>query len=359
MLSVHLYRQSQHTAAIAQEKRTVTVNKKNEQQTHQGPQEFKREGKSSGEEEVTMIPLEDVTLISSKSESKQGFQADVKSHTTPYYEYSENCCDRCCAGLLKCCRKTRDCCCSCCQKETKVDPLVRNTTTIFSDEDPNHSTHFEEEHVPFLEVKEGYCTPCCNIFRCWCCRTKKLVDLIKRTDTKANRRAQRVITITVEYSKYSNLDSATNARLLSNEQQVAYYKEKFQPDTKLKFYLINDTEYDASNFEVKRQQAEVLCKAVMQLKGMRNHYPSETELEKILDQPIKRTFGAVYAESTLQLPFDSSSRTTGREDSQIQQLPQSSQPRAIPQQRPTTPKYHDETETKVVEQDINKQDDDS
>jgi hypothetical protein len=77
MLSVHLYRQSQHTAAIAQDKRTVTVNNKNQQQTQQGPQEIKKEGKSTGEEEVTMIPLEDVTLISSKSESKQGFQTDV------------------------------------------------------------------------------------------------------------------------------------------------------------------------------------------------------------------------------------------------------------------------------------------
>jgi len=207
--------------------------------------------------------------------------------------------------------------------------------TIYN-EDPNRITNFVEEHLPVPKEKES----CCDRFRCWCCRKKKLVDLIKRTNTVAERQAQRVITITIEYSKYSHLDSASNARLLSREDQVAYYKEKFEPVPPLKFYLVNNTEFDLRNFEQNRKQAETLCRTVMQLKGMIDHYPSDNELDNILDQSHMRRFGDEYDEPILQFPFDSTK--TERRD------PQSPQ-----QQRPTTSEYHDEAEKKVVEPDIN------
>ena len=68
--------------------------------------------------------------------------------------------------------------------------------------------------------------------------------------------------------------------------------------------MINDTEFDPGNFETKRQQAEALCRTVMHLKGMAGDYPSETELDSILDQPLRRTFGDLYNEPKLQLTLN-------------------------------------------------------
>jgi hypothetical protein len=42
----------------------------------------------------------------------------------------------------------------------------------------------------------------------------------------------------------------------------------------------------------------------MHLQGMRNYYPSETELDKILEQPHQIVFGTVFQEPVLQLERD-------------------------------------------------------
>ena len=347
MLSVHLYRKSLHQGDIIQDGRVITTDSNNEQQSFQGPQQRKREERSTTEEEVIMIPLEDVTIISSKLEVEQGIEADSNSKTEYIYKESENCCDTCYAGLLGCCRKTRDYLCCCCQKEKKVAPLVVSTITVFTDKNPNRITGSKIEHITPPEEKEDCCTRCCNPFRCWCCRKKKLVDIIKRTDTVAEQRARRVMTISIDYSKYSNLDSASNARLLSTEQQLAYYKDNFKPDTKLKFYLVNNTEVDSSNFELKKKQAETLCRTVMQLKAMRNFYPSEDELEKILDQSLKRTFGDIFYEPVLQLSLNST--TTESADASTCGLPPINQQRRIGHKPTTTSEEHAEAEKKVDE----------
>ena len=302
MLSVHLYRHSQFKADMNRKNQTVTVNNNNQQQTHQGPQEEKKEEKSSSEEEVIMVPVEDVLIISSKAEMRKGVHADAKSHVHPVYADSENCCDRCCDDLASCCRKIRDCCCCCCQNQ--VAPVAQDTTTILVDGDPNRRNSYREEDLPVPKLKEGCCTQFCNRFRCWCCRKRMLVRLIKKTATTAEQEAKRVITITIQYSKYSNLDSATHTRLISDEQRKNHYDSKFKPDEELKFHLVSNTEFDRTNFELRRKEAEILCRTVMQLKGMRNHYPSENELEKILALPYKKTFGDVYDEPELQLRLD-------------------------------------------------------
>jgi hypothetical protein len=103
MLAVHLYDRSQYKAKIDQNNRTITVDTNNQQQTYQGPQQSKKEEKATGEEDLIMLPVEDITLISAKSETKEGVQADAKSKTEYVYDTSENCCDRCCASLLDCC----------------------------------------------------------------------------------------------------------------------------------------------------------------------------------------------------------------------------------------------------------------
>ncbi|CAF2663838.1 unnamed protein product [Rotaria sp. Silwood2] len=258
-----------------------------------------------------MLPVEDVLLISVKSEIKTGIQADIKSEITPIYAESENCCD----SLLSCCRKTHDYCCCCCRQKTKVTPFVHNTTTIFHDEDPNRRTNVAEEHLPVPNVKED----CCNCFRCWCCRIKKVVDIIRRTNTVAERKEQRVIIITIEYSKYSNLDTPSNASLLTSEQQSAYYKEKFHLNKELQFYAITDKELNSKSFELKSREVEAFCRTVMQLKGMRDYYPSDNELQKIIDQSHQKTIGDEFNEEVLQLSLEP---MTKERSSQIQKLPQ-------------------------------------
>jgi hypothetical protein len=288
MLCVHLNRHSERIADTTQDNRKLLLTNQNDLETQEGPRQVKSEDKYAAEEEIFMLPVEDVTLITSKLETKKGVQQEAKANIDYQYALSENCFDRCCASILRCCRE-----------DTKVAPFVSTNTTIFIGENPNRTTNFVEEHVPLPKEKKEPCDGCCNRFRCWCCRKRKLVDIIKRTNTVAERQAQRVVTVTIEYSKYSNLDSASNARLLSGEQQVAFYKEKFEPDIELKFYLITNTEIDSTNFNEKKKQAETLCRTVMQLKGMRNHYPSETELEKILDLSHQRTFGDIHEEPNL------------------------------------------------------------
>ena len=288
MLSVHLYRYSQFKRDLAQDRQLISVDKRNKFQVQQGPQTAREEENITGEEEVMMIPVEDVIRITYRSEMKKDGQTDVKSTTTPVYKMGENCCDRCC------------CCCS---DENKIIPVARDTTTIIVSEDSNRDAHVVEEHLPLPEDDGGCCTNFFNRFRCWCCRKNVLVDLIKRTNISMEQQAQRMITVSIEYSKYSNLDSSSNARLLSREEQEAYYRRRFDPDTKLEFYLINDTEFDPKNFEIKRQQAEGLCRTVMQLKAMAGDYPSENELDSILDQPYRRTLGDPYIEPKLQLPL--------------------------------------------------------
>ncbi|CAF0845460.1 unnamed protein product [Adineta steineri] len=234
MLAVHLYRHRKYNANKSQDSRTVAYAGRNHQQTHQGEKQFISTQNASAEEEVIMVPLEDVIQISYRADVKKDIQADIKSHVTPVHELSENGCDRCCAPIVNCCRKTRDCCC--CQGEMKVAPLVQNTRTI-TDADPNRNEDYVEEDLPLPKVEKS----CCNSCRCWCCRKKILVRLIKKTNTKAAQQAE-------------------------------------------------------------RSEAEVLCRTVMQLKGMKNRYPSAGELDKILDQCEQRIFGTIFHEPVLQLP---------------------------------------------------------
>ena len=344
MLSIHLNRHSQRKADKLEGERTIILDHRNQQQTQQGQQQFKREEKANYEEELIMLPLEDITLISSKSEIKRGKQADVKSNIEPIQGLSENCCDRCCARL-------HSFCCSCCQESSKIAPHVENKTIIY-DQDPNRNTDFTEERLPPPPVVQQTCCSCKTFldrFRCWCCRKKTILGFIKRTNTVTEQQAERVITITIEYSKYSHLDSASNARLLANQDQTTYYKDKFKSDAELKFYLIHSTELESTIFEAASKDAETFCRTVMQVKAMKSHYPSDTELEKIMDQPIKRTFGLVFHESILQLSINPITATQG--DLRAPALPQSYQRPAIQQHRTTASQLHAESKKPIDEED--------
>ena len=153
MLSVHRYRYSQFSANVAQDRQTINVDRRNRLRIQQGPQKSKEKEMISAEEEVMMIPVEDVTRITYRSEIKKDGQKDVQSTTTPVYKMSENCFDRCCARLFRCCC----CCCFCCSDENKIVPVGRETTTVIVPDDSNRNAHLIEEHLPLPKDDGGCC----------------------------------------------------------------------------------------------------------------------------------------------------------------------------------------------------------
>ncbi|CAF1021376.1 unnamed protein product [Adineta ricciae] len=296
ILSFHLYRHAQHRARRAQDNRTMFLDNNNRVSIRQDEQQASQSEQNQGEEDVMMVPLEDIINVSFKAEFTKNIDADVKTTIEPTYERSENCCDRCAAPIISCCRKTRDICCCISHGQTKIAPRVETTIFVINGQ-PN--TTYREEDLPLPEVREGCCTHCTNKCRCWCCRRNILVKLTKKIHSKAERKAERVITMTVEYVKYSNIDTPSHVRLLTGQEQANFYKDKFHVEKELKFYLVNNNEFDPTNFDMKKEQAEALCRMIKQLKGMRSKYPSETDLSEILNQSHLRTFGQVFAEPVL------------------------------------------------------------
>ncbi|CAF1194839.1 unnamed protein product [Adineta steineri] len=162
-------------------------------------------------------------------------------------------------------------------------------------------------HVP-VAAQNGCCS-CCDVDP----------EPQRETTVTEEKNAQRVITIHLQYSKYSNLDTVSNVRILSEADRAQFFKDKFQPNTELKFFLVNNTEFNSTNFEQKKMQAENLCRIIMQLKGMNNginnnklrihtkdnvavpavavmSYPSPQELQQILNQPYYGIFGDSHQE---------------------------------------------------------------
>ncbi|UJR19697.1 hypothetical protein I4U23_022831 [Adineta vaga] len=310
VLSVHIYRYSQAAADTAQDQRTVLFDYSSKQQTQQGPQKMKTEEQASAEEEVIIIPIEDVTRITFKTEIKKGLQADIETEIIREHKLTENCFDTCCERICCCCEQLKKCCAS----PVQVAPLVRSDTVIHSvaAKKKIRKTRVKDE---LLTVPKERCKSFFDCCRCWCCRRNKLVGLFKRTTTVAEEEAQRVVTMTLEYGQYTILDTTSKVRVANGEPQVINSRQQFAT-TKLEFYLLTNREYDSKHFNEQKQQAEILCRTVIQLKGMTNHYPSDTELDNILGQSHQKVFGNVFEEPVLALEHD---LNTENENPQIQE----------------------------------------
>jgi hypothetical protein len=231
MLSVQLYRRSENISIEKEDTRTLTVQSK-KTNIHEGPEQKRAVAEGTSEVEILMIPIEDVIQITCKGETKASVHADAESSIVPKHVYSENCWDRCCATILNFCRKIYECCFCCCQKSPALASRVHTQEIIRFD--PTLKTDFKEESLPAPPEEEDCCSKFCNDYccccsccpkrcwsdfcdnccRCWCCRKQKITGFIKRTKAIQKEEAQRAITITIEYSKYSNLDTPTNTRLL-------------------------------------------------------------------------------------------------------------------------------------------------
>ncbi|CAF0985696.1 unnamed protein product [Rotaria sp. Silwood1] len=193
--------------------------------------------------------------------------------------------------------------------ETVVMIPVEDVINIYYTSDVKKSVK-AQEHSRIVPVVAG--NGCCG----GCCR--KASPPLRQTDIVEAKNAQRVITIHLQYSKYSNLDTVSNARILPEADRAQFYKNHFRPNEELKFYLVLNTEYDSANFDQKKEQAENLCRIIMQLKGINGSvndnrvrlitkenvevpaapicYPSPRELQEILNQPYLGIFGDVHKE---------------------------------------------------------------
>jgi hypothetical protein len=257
VLSVRLYQQSQATTDAAQNQQTVIIDNRSNQETQQGLQKANTKEEVSAEEEVLTIPVEDITRISFKTEIKKGLQADVEVETIPEYKPTENCFDRCaaclccccgagvvcaclpCLATLCCCNALKRCCnglkrcCKCDNNQVHVSSVVHNLQIVHSVAAPkkNRRVHVKDEPQPLPE--EDCCSCHFDCVRCWCCRRKKLVSLVKRTTTVAEEQAQRVITMTLEYGSYTILETGSNVRVPNvrvpnGEPQAIHSKQLLQ-----------------------------------------------------------------------------------------------------------------------------------
>ena len=150
------------------------------------------------------------------------------------------------------------------------------------------------ERVPVVKPKG-----CCG----GCCASTPEPEI--RTKIIEKKGAQRVVTMYIEYSSYSNLHASSNVRALPKGDGAQFFKEKFKAEKKLHFYLVRNTEFGADNFYEKKMQAANLCRLIMQLKGMSapnpndisaSSYPGPQELQQIFTQPAFGAIGDIYQE---------------------------------------------------------------
>ncbi|CAF4532472.1 unnamed protein product [Rotaria sp. Silwood2] len=186
---------------------------------------------------------------------------------------------------------------------------VEDVINIYYTSDVKKSVKAEEySHLVPVVSGKGCCCSCC----------KSAPPPVRQSEIVEAKNAQRVITIHLQYSKYSNLDTVSNARILPESDRAEFYKQQFRPYEQLQFYLVRNAEYDATNFDQKKEQAENLCRIIMQLKGMNGgvtntsvrlvtkedvvvpaaslHYPSPQELQQILNQSYVGIFGDAHQE---------------------------------------------------------------
>lgn len=131
---------------------------------------------------------------------------------------------------------------------------------------------------------------CCHkLFCCCCCccddtDSRVHVDPGRTVKQVVGQKGEHMIRITVEYIRYNNIDTASHLRVLRTTDAEEYYKEHLHTD-KLEFYLIDNNEFDQTNFNVQRAAGARLCRVVTNLKAMSNQYPDASALQGILNAP--------------------------------------------------------------------------
>ena len=140
--------------------------------------------------------------------------------------------------------------------------------------------------IKSTSVQNGQgCSSCCSW---WCCCKP---DKKHQHAIAENKAADRVIVVTVEYVRHSNLHTSSHIRILADDDRVAFFRDRMNVDI-LQFYLYSSKEFDHSKFDERRRQAETLCRLVVQLKQMGlTQYPSEAQLAQIVHRNHIELFG--------------------------------------------------------------------
>jgi hypothetical protein len=140
---------------------------------------------------------------------------------------------------------------------------------------------------------------CCAKFCCCCCdKAEGLEPEDRRDETVENKKAKRVIVITIEYLRYGRIDTPSHVRVLNENDRVSFYNSRMNVDT-LQFYLLVSDEFDPIQFNLQRNQAETLACLITRIKQMApQEYPSETQLQELVRIQVLEIFGVELKESS-------------------------------------------------------------
>lgn len=235
--------------------------------------------------DVIIIPVEDIIQISFKTDVTTDSTSESRAEIIFDEELTHNCFDSCAESL----------CGGCCAKKSSVGPVQTGKTTLNGKSEVINGEVTDE---PYQAHKEKCTESCCDCIRCWCCRRTKLLGKFKRKYNKNAAKAARVLTMTIKYFEYNHLQTPSIMDVTNGDVKSKFFTSKFNPEKQTVFNLINQTDFDPKYLEAKMKEAEILCRTVLHLKSMKPNYPTAEELDKLLEQSPRRTFGNPFQEST-------------------------------------------------------------
>ena len=208
---------------------------------HIGPTRGAARRKIEMDEEITVIPVESVLSIKYTSEIKKGLTESRHVVVDKPAPVQRTCCER----IGGWCKRTFCCCCN--NSDQKIHPGPEKVVTTIS-----------------------------------------------------NEQAERKILVTIEHIRYSNIHTPSHIRVLQTSDQFGFFKENLHTDI-LKFYLLDNCDFEQENFNFKQMQASTLCRLVTQLKSMIGHYPDESTLKQIIGKEATLVIGDAPQETIEQL----------------------------------------------------------
>ena len=152
---------------------------------------------------------------------------------------------------------------------------------------------------------------CCMKNFCCCCHKEKLEQPDFEITTNEKQEAARIITVTIEHLRYGLVHTPSLVHVLSEEKKAEFYEKHKKVDT-LQFYYLHNETFDENEYKMQLRDSEALARLVMQLKAMDNRYPDEAQLQKIIQQNFSHYFGQKLREDmpTLQGAGEVATTTT-------------------------------------------------
>lgn len=133
---------------------------------------------------------------------------------------------------------------------------------------------------------------------CRCADDEESEPEHRTNETIENKSAKRVIVVTIEYLRYGRIDTPSHVRILNESDRVAFYRSRMNVDI-LQFYLLISEESNPNQFNLQRKQAETLSCLITCIKQMAPQgYPSESQLQEIVQMKVVDVFGVELQEPT-------------------------------------------------------------